>query len=90
MMECFPANVSPAAPGGTGNTLGIDNEWKIILGVRKQTCHSIAVNSFQRPRRGLSVLQGFVADTFINRLHRVCVFDEFVSPAASPAGTVFF
>jgi hypothetical protein len=68
LKKSLAVKVPLPVPGGTGNTLGVEDEREILLGARKQTCHAIPANALRRPGSRFQVLQGLAADIFIKGL----------------------
>lgn len=89
-MQSLAMKVPLPAPGRTRNALTVEDVRKVILGARKQACHSIPANSFQGPGRRPQVLQRFATDILINCLHRISVCDESSLSVPLAASAVFF
>src|SRR5215472_9797987 len=89
LKKSLAVKVSLPVPGGTRNTLGVEDEWEILLGAWKQTGHSIAANAFQRPGSRFQALQSLAADIFIKGLYPIVVGDEGFTPTFGSASAVF-
>jgi len=72
--------VSFPFPGGTSNTLGVEDDGKILLGAWKQACYPTPANVLQGPGSRFQFLQGVAANIFIMRPYQVFARDEGSSP----------
>src|SRR5438874_8566900 len=90
LMEFLAVKISLPVPSWTRNTLGAEDEWKIVLGPGKQASHAIAAHSFQGPGSRFRVLECLTTHIFINPLHWVVASDERFSLIPWSASAVFF